>query len=582
MPPHGLNRLERFFSMRKSSSTPNHASRETLERFDNTENPTTTFPQPSFIRPRSARMEARDESATCSRSANRPSSVPEARFDRAPMHSPNPSAASTGDIHGPPTRSTTLRRLGAGRKEKEMHSAIHFQEFRFPAPPRRSTEKPPTSPAMSSLSPSTPISKSFPSQKRPIEHRHSFITLVRTVTPPASDNEDERNARDAQDRPNVPHMQPGHPVMALPTPETSPEIKPVPDSPAHEPRRDSGLRLATNSGGLFCPSRRKRHKAELRKARSQACISARAQRSSSKVLKGGNVKDFFSLSDDDIAEEELEAGADEQTAGMPHAMERFAPLSEMNNAVTITSPSHNKNKTSKGFMNPLEDAAAYGAVQIAKIAAKHKFDMAYIINLWPENPRYPPPSGCARSSMLGSSDDFVVETAAGMTGRLLAAYGLSKVASPFCISAAVHAKILRHTGWIEYRAADARPGEFSRGYGHAFHAGTTMRRSLADPVAQKTSSPATTEGTTDVSDMGRGIVFVAYRQLGPDGITKECPPAGLAALRADVEHLIDMLMAIHKATRLRNPAALGALANDVVPMSPVAEGGRACLRGIPF
>lgn len=410
------------------------------------------------------------------------------------------------------------------------------------------------SPAMSSLSPSTPISKSFPGLQPTMEHKRSSITPVRADTPPASDNEDERNA---QNRPSRQQILSGHPVTALPTPETTPEMKPVPDTRAHKPKRDSGLHLATSGGRLFSPSKRKAHKAELRKAQLQAGMS-----SSSRVLKGGNVKDFFSLSDDDIAEEGLEE-ANEQTVGRPHTADSLGSQSETATAVTTaTSPSQNREKNAKGLTtNSLEDAAAYGAVQIARIAAKHRFDLAYIINLWPENPRCPPPSGCARSSMLGSTDDIVVETAAGMTGRLLAAYGLSKAPSPFCISAAVHAKILRHTSWVEYRAPDARPGEFSRGYGHAFHAGTTARKASTDPTARERSFPATTAEPTNMLEiMDRGIVFVAYRQLRPDGTTRECPPAGLAALRVDVERLIDRLMAIHRATRLRSPVAHDKLA----------------------
>ncbi|ROT37211.1 hypothetical protein SODALDRAFT_379688 [Sodiomyces alkalinus F11] len=563
MPTHGLHRLERLFSMRKKSSSKlNHGSCGAPEPFEHAENSTTTFPEPPFIRPRGARMEARVESTACSKSANRASSVPEARIDRAPMHSPNPSTASTGDIHGPPTRTVPLRRLGMERKERDMHSAMHFQEFRFPHP-RRGTERPPSSPAPSSQSSTTPVPKSFRSQKRNLEHRNSsIVTPVRTDTPPVSDNEDEqRNARGPRDG-TMRKMKPAYLAAALPTPETSPEIKPVSDSRTHELRRDSGLHLATNKGGMFCPSRWKLHKAELRKARSQACISSRSERTSGKVLKGGNVKDFFNLSDDDIAEEEEEMEADEQTGGTSHVTQHFLPPSpsETVDGVTTTSASHRNNINSKGFINTLEDAAAYGAVQIAKIAAKHELDLAYIVNLWPENPRYPPPSGCARSSMLGSAEDIVVETetAAGMTGRLLAAYGLSQVASPFCISAAVHTKILRHTSWVEYSAAEAKPGEFSRGYGHAFHAGTAARRAPADPVVE-------------ISDTDRGIVFAGYRQFRPDGTTKECTPAGLAALHADVEYLIDMLIVIHKATRLRNPTALVALTHEVGPMPPGTE-----------
>lgn len=563
MSPPGLTRLERLFSKRKNTSK---SSSDFSEGSDSAEEALradlgeATFPQPSFIRPKGSRMVARDETGATSQADHRASSVPEARVDRISMHIPKPSTASTGDIDGPPIRRVSSRRA---RKAERMHSSADMGAFRFPLPPRTSTERPPTSPATTpSTSPITPLPEALHANKRGLKHRHStMMTPSRADTPPTSDHEEEPNPQRKGDAVKQ-HDLSTRATAAPPTPEASPEMKPVQELRTTKSMvRDSGLYLSKHSA-VFSPAKRKEHKAELRRAQSQATMQSRSVWNSSKVLKGGDVKDFFNLSDDDIAEEELEM------AEAPPALDiQAAQRPSVRSTRTTPTASPTANKMPTGLINPLADAAAHGAVQIARIAAKHKFDLVYIVNLWPDGPVVETPvpssshSSSPTSSLAGSTavDGTVVETAAGMTGRLLAAYGLSKVASPFRISAAVHAKILRHKSWIEYRGTDAKKGEFSRGYGHAFHAGTSRRASA--PGSSTKAPAAERPGAVD-----RGIVFAAYRQPGPDGTTNGCTPAELAALHSDVEYLVDMLIAIHRARRLRNPDAVTSLANEVGPM----------------
>ncbi|KAM0281002.1 hypothetical protein ACHAQH_003731 [Verticillium albo-atrum] len=557
--PNGLDRLERLFSKRKNSSTATNASVERLEPVLDIQPASlddVSFPQPSFLRPKGKgeRMVARDESIPAESHDNRASSLPEARYERVSMHSSNFSTASTGDLDNAPARNVSLI-----HQRGNLH-ASRLQEFQFPLPPKSVTKQSIDLPASPSCSPTT----ASPARYRPLEHRHSSVILPsRADTPPASDHEDDlrfyhKQQAQINPTPDIRHVDP-------PTPAASPEMKALPDS--HGQETDHSL---AHKRKMFAPLRRRKERkaAELRKAQSCASIAtARPIHQPTSVLKGGDVKDFFDLSDDDIAEEDLSADEPTTPEMAPYLHRPSMTAKAPKTAMTPVS----KRSSTASVMNPLADAAAHGAVQVAKIAAKHKFDLVYIVNLWPEKNQQSSAatpmavSGCdstssfrpnsARSSLLGSMEGTVVETAAGMTGRLLAAYGLSKVASPFRISAAVHAKILRHESWIEYRSADAAQGEFSRGYGHAFHAG--FSRNL---------STGTCASAGPRSEVDRGIVFAAYRQPGPDGKTRGSTPEELSALHADAEYLIDMLIAIHKAKRLRNPVALSALADDVGPM----------------
>lgn len=387
------------------------------------------------------------------------------------------------------------------------------------------------------------------------------MTLSRLHTPPASDHEgDDATIRDLKTRP----VATGTTTTDLPTPAASPEMK-----PSHTQIIDPETLLAQKRS-KFAPLRRRKEEkaAGLRRVQSHAnALNNPPSAPPRKVLQGVNVTDFFDLEDDDIAEEVEETDSSASPADAP----------EPGSSVPGKAPSPPSKRSSLAAMlsNPLADTRAHGAVQVAKIAAKHNFDLVYIVNLWPEQVEsVPQGASCeaapssrssSTSSLLGSTDGTIIETAAGMTGRLLAAYGLSKVASPFRISAAVHAKILRHESWIEYRSNDAKHGDFSRGYGHAFHAGEGRRASCPQVEGNDAATPI---GPAKVE---RGIVFAAYRQPGPDGKTKGCTPAELKELRADAEYLIEILIAIHKAKRRRDPGAPARAAHDMGPIPPQAE-----------
>jgi hypothetical protein len=150
-----------------------------------------------------------------------------------------------------------------------------------------------------------------------------------------------------------------------------------------------------------------------------------------------------------------------------------------------------------------------------------------------------------------------------VTGRLLAAYGLSSIMYPFRISAPVHQEVLRTEGWLEYRNATGAMDEFARGYSCSFYTGHSPARGR-EAAAGAGASP--TDNTKRARNgkpkpANRGIVFAAFRVPNPDGSPVCSDPAELEELHGDAEALVDMLIEIHMAQRQTAPrrcAATGA------------------------
>ncbi|KAK1689459.1 hypothetical protein BDP55DRAFT_628779 [Colletotrichum godetiae] len=536
--PTSFDRLEKLFSRRKDFSVQTSPSTPTIE----SSGPRTagldhSFPQPSFIRPRVSRMKAREERIVASQNERRAQSLPENQSERISIHISHLSSAST-TTHTLPTRSMSLNH------RRETQPVASLRGFDFPFPP---TSPSPASPFSATFSP-----KTLPTtHKVSLAHRHSSVIIPpRADTPPASDHEDDSSIKGSQGRPSSSLSR------DLPTPAASPEMKPINDMRS----RDSAeLSLAKRKAAAAATRRRREEKAAaLRRPQGQS-RPHRSITSSSQILKGGDVMDFFNLSDEDILEEpELEDAPD--TPIMPAPLR--LPPSPPTPASTVSSVG-SKRRTSSIHA---DDVAKEGALQVAQIAAKHKFDLVYIVNLWPEGASelssptfrssmdFSSRPSSMRNSLLGPMDGPMVDTTPGMTGRLLAAYGLSNLTSPFRISATVQSRILKQEGWMEYRSDDAQAGEIARGYGHAFHTATGRRGSA-------NSSPRS-PGPQDVSQNDRGIVFAAYRYPSKDSQTTGCTKEELDALRADAEGLVDYLVAIHKARRLRDPMTLQTLVDE--------------------
>ncbi|KAK2073156.1 hypothetical protein P8C59_007454 [Phyllachora maydis] len=149
-----------------------------------------------------------------------------------------------------------------------------------------------------------------------------------------------------------------------------------------------------------------------------------------------------------------------------------------------------------------------------------------------------------------------------MEGRIMAAYGLSGVVSPFVLSAPVLLKVLRKDRWLVYRGKEpAPPDEFSRGYSCAFHRlyGGERIRHPVNEAATTTSSPHDFgEMSSDEDDTSEeygeengekapnmGLVFAAYRLPRADGTTLESDRAEINALKEDAEALVMTLFDLY-------------------------------------
>ncbi|KAF9879700.1 hypothetical protein CkaCkLH20_02511 [Colletotrichum karsti] len=533
--PNSFDRLERLFSKRKDLTIDTKPAPLDLSG-PKTVNLDQRFPSPSFIRPRVSRMKARDERIVAAQNERRAHSLPENASERLSINLSSYSSTGSTTTLALPVRSLSLN------QRRDSQPVASLGGFDFPAPP---TGRLPASPACAS-------SKTLPAAHKPsLEHRHSSVILpLRASTPPSSDNEDDSSIKSSQ------YGRPSSSMSSdLPTPAASPEMKPVHDKRS----RDSAeLSLAKRKAAAAATRRRREEKAALLRRPQGQSRPHRSVTSPSQILKGGDVGDFFALSDDDILEEpELE---DELDTPIIPAPLRTPPSPPTPSSMSSPRPSR---RTSSIYA---DDVAKEGALQVAQIAAKHNFDLVYIVNLWPEHASDFPASpyrasldlssrpASMRNSLMAPMDGPTVETAPGMTGRLLAAYGLSNLNSPFRISATVQSKILKQEGWMEYRSDDAQVGEFARGYGHAFHTSVGRRGSA-------NSSPRNS-GSHDITQNDRGVVFAAYRYPSKDSPTAGCTKEELEALRADAEGLVDYLVAIHKTRRLRDPMTLQTLADE--------------------
>jgi hypothetical protein len=254
----------------------------------------------------------------------------------------------------------------------------------------------------------------------------------------------------------------------------------------------------------------------------------------SSVLWEPDFSDFMSLSDDDIAESSV---APSSVRSSPDGeLPPTPPLT----ASTVDMPMIPRPRSLLTLTPPYASKpAAAAAYEAARIASRYEFDLVYVVNLWPDSTR-------PRTPSIGQEEP--VRPSAGspyhMTGRLLAAYGLERVKSPFQITASVHTKILRSEGWIEYRSQEPRQDEFAQGYACSFFTGQYSRsNSIASNMSGSTHSSR--------KRVDRGLVFAAYRNPKEDGSMRYSDEKELKAIKRDAEGLVEMLIDIHAAHRLR-------------------------------
>lgn len=386
--------------------------------------------------------------------------------------------------------------------------------------------------------------------------------------------------------------------MATPPRNSSsldPEMSPVPslteDSSSDDSASDSTLsqevRRARHSS-LEAPETRRLDLALLRRVLSDSSLSAAdPPRIRDPVLKEPSLNDFLALSDDDIADGGPVASAAPSkppTCGLPPdpptSSTATTPAGAAVVLATSPAPAATPAQESKSYplltlSSPLVSRPVTAAAfEAARIAARYKFELVYVVNLWPKNlvgTQYKATSESTPTARLtrvdGSSDEQAslacISPKSGMTGRLLAGYGLPAVMSPFRISAPVHRKVLRTDGWLEYRSDNAEPDEFSRGFSCAFYTGVGLQGRTTSGE-DSPASPKQGSKKKKSQQNNRGIVFAAYRLPRLDGTPVESDPEELDALYKDAESLVEMLIDIHSTRRARLVARYEA--NETGPM----------------
>ncbi|KAK4229159.1 hypothetical protein QBC38DRAFT_124423 [Podospora fimiseda] len=520
----GLDRLERFFSKKKRVAPHEFVFTEAL--------PATarngfipTFPSPSFIRPTSSRMVAREEVTLPGRLARRAHSLPGATASPSLMSidssiSPAPSrqlSVSSGCPQIPHRTSSTSRPTSTSMEE--------LMAFSFDKQPNQGSDN----------------------NLRPCRRSRSGTNTwsrcsSASVSPGAPVTRKRRSIQEEQSLP--------------PTPPLSPRLIPLPDPTPDEFEMDLDLEYqvpTTPDTDLVPPP---------------LCISSKA---ANPVLKEPTVDDFLSLSDDDIAD--------------GHAMPQPRTLVSTSKPPRFSLPPNPPSKRTSLLASstypfltlspPLASRpAAEAALEAAKLAAKYQFDLVYIVNLWPKDmgssrrasqtTPSPPASPISRSNSslkaasrpFGPRNSHRATNNSALTGRLLAAYGLTSLMFPFRISEPVHQKVLQTDGWLEYRG-DSHMDYFTRGYSCSFYTGHSPDRRDRRRTQQQAAA-------------NRGIVFAAYRRPAADGSCIQTCPAELEDLYHDAEELVDMLLDIHMTHR--RPSV-------TPPLSCVEENGPLGLSG---
>ncbi|KAG8164773.1 hypothetical protein KVR01_005048 [Diaporthe batatas] len=558
----GLDRLERLFSKRKSAP----ARDTTVSNINGTAPPAdpahpgqdsplleVVFPPPSFIRPTTNRMHARDEfelpspisvahssSSNSARNSRRHSHFDTREMtDTAGRRRSGPS--TTASFHMPSRASSLLTR----RHDRKAGGPIQLQ---LPGG-TTSTDRPPPLSPQSPAEDTTSTSEDQKVAQRRLLEALPIYPGVKVETPPASD-QDEFNF------PSPPSSTRGRlpPAILSPfTPEPSPDMIPQRDSILSEPKTSSDLRRESVS---TAPSRSRR--TTLATISSTALLDddwrdsyvddpqVTTSPEKSTVFQEPRVQDIFALTADDLAEVRTKAPSNPPLR-LPPPPPVLPP--------GVRYPSFSSHIRGSNMLAPLapDEVAAF---QAARIAKKYDFDFLYIINFWPKEMShlhrpsdasshpslpscsaissptssfskppsvlYSPTSDCpttknstprhslqaapseAESSSNTSSDPHhIPECCPGAgppprpatAGRLLAAYGLSSLDGPFRPGARAHKKILREgtDGWIEYRKTDARENEFARGYARSYYTSTeeiSPRRASAPGGSTSTQNPS--------------------------------------------------------------------------------------------
>ncbi|EHK50058.1 uncharacterized protein TrAtP1_007945 [Trichoderma atroviride] len=499
----GFDRLERLFSSKRKASL---ASLRVAASDSPPAEP--QFPSPSFIRPTTTRMTAREEvsvrQATC-----RSPSVP----DTAPSRLGSlRSQSSSSGFSRSPIPSPFLRDAQPDSLVAKLH------EYQFPSPPNRDWRVATATTAFNSMTTEKP---EIPSPRSQSPSPLRLQMTPRVDTPPSPSSVENGSCRRHSDQSvRVPSLV----YNTLPTPEDSPEIVPVrnllADSKIFDIAIDKTFFDAFEEQILQSFDHAPLNDSFSDSSPSEASLG-------SSTLREPDFNEFLNLSDDDIAESAPETPmleSDDTSEHSPTSVGAFIPRPKPIGPfdLILTPPRASR----------LATAAAFEAARIAK---KHDFDLVYVVNIWPSMSR-------GRSFDTQSAGSHQTPS----FGRLLAAHGLHQMDEPLQLAEFMYNKILRAKGWIEYRNTDALPHEHARGYACSFYTGKDSPRRLS-------------EGNSPVSDIqvNRGIIFAAYRRprIGDCKMGRSFTGAELSSLYEDAETLVEMLVDIHASNRRCHPAS---------------------------
>ncbi|KAK4200188.1 hypothetical protein QBC40DRAFT_72845 [Triangularia verruculosa] len=540
-----LERLEkkfRLFSTSKKRAVshapePERAPSTPVPWSDNGENLAQTFPSPSFIRPTSQRMMARDEVVLSPRQSRRAQSLPDASAPGTPRL--NSLASATASSR--PNRSSNSPRVPhrtsslSPRSSRTGSSLAELLDFSFDR--------------VGATSLGYHDSLEHRSRSNSKVHQHSTSP---SVSPKAPVN--RKRSSSEEKRSSATSFGPA----PIPTPPCSPPDSP-PASPSLAPLHLAGLpghklgliELLERSRSVHVIGEQglERSIKEPRKTTSLSTLNmTKALGKSNIILKEPSLDDFMALSDDEILD----------GFPVPPRSQRPSP-----NPTSSNPPSFPLPPDPPLALTPRQPSATYplltlspplasrpataAAFEAARIAAKYNFDLVYVVNLWPNDMglsrpssrRSPYPPSPPQTPISASSPCVWRTPSRRVTGRLLAAYGLSSMRYPFRISAPVHEKVMQTKGWLEYRSDELKEGEHARGYMCSFH-------TCHHPSKQEvTDTP-----TPSAKRPNRGIVFAAYRNVPTESSEEQ-----LEMLRQDAETLVDLLIDIHSTQRERKPSA---------------------------
>ncbi|EFY88635.1 hypothetical protein MAC_05253 [Metarhizium acridum CQMa 102] len=505
----GLDRLERLFAYkRKASPTSSGRASSAVPAIEQ------QFPSPSFIRPKTSRMTARDE-GRLRQAAGRSPSVPDIMTSPRTFHRQAYNSVTT-DCNDPPKE--RLCRSPSFSQGNAEQLVTGLREFQFPKKSSLNNEPSPTSPTFN-----TPKFNEVPQLPSPRSRSPLEISIPppnRLVTPPTS-HHGSQSASPTSKGPQIPL--PARP----PTPGQSPDLGPVADIKLRNVKSADALDrslfkdIEAQLGEPF-------DHFSLNRSYSQSSLAHSTHSFCSSTLREPDFNEFLNLSDDDIAESNPDSPSLEplEEGGQPALPPMKLSVSSSQQApcalLTLTPPRASR-------------PAAAAAFEAARIARRYDFDLVYVVNLWPDTSKQ-------------TSGNYLKGGPKPMIGRLLAAHGLHHVPSPLQISTRVHTRVLKSDGWTEYRDQDARPHDLARGFSFAFYTGQYARS-----TSSRSASPVS--GVRLSERIDRGIVFAAYRKprASEDKLGRNFNEDELGELHRDAEALVEMVIDIHVANRSRHP-----------------------------